>query len=217
MTAHRFYGESGGQVGDTGSLESDDAVLTVTNTTKNHAKNFLHHVTVEAGEIRVGETVKATVDADRRAAITRNHTSAHLLQAALRKVLGTHVEQAGQLVNEKRVRFDFTHFAALTPEELRKVEETVNSVILSALPVESREMPIEEAKKLGAMALFGEKYGKIVRVVSVGDFSKEFCGGTHVSNTAKIGLFKIVSESSVASGVRRIEAVTGANVLDTAR
>ncbi len=208
-----FYGESGGQVGDTGSLESEDAVLTVTNTTKNHAKNFLHRVTVEAGEIRVGETVKAAVDAERRAAIARNHTSAHLLQAALRRVLGTHVEQAGQLVNEKRVRFDFTHFAALTPEELKKVEGTVNRVILSAVPVESREMPIGEAKKLGAMALFGEKYGKVVRVVSAGDFSKEFCGGTHVSNTAKIGLFKIVSESSVASGVRRIEAVTGANVL----
>jgi alanyl-tRNA synthetase len=208
-----FYGESGGQVGDTGSVESDDAVLAVTDTTKNHAKNYLHHVTVKAGEIRVGEAVKAAVDADRRAAITRNHTSAHLLQAALRQVLGTHVEQAGQLVSEKRVRFDFTHFKALTKDELRKVEETVNRVILSAVPVESREMPIEDARKLGAMALFGEKYGKVVRVVSAGDFSKEFCGGTHVSNTAQIGLFKIVSESSVASGVRRIEAVTGANLL----
>ena len=208
-----FYGESGGQVGDTGSIESDDAVLDVTDTTKNHAKNFLHHVTVKAGEIRVGDTVKASVDADRRAAVRRNHTSAHLLQAALRRVLGTHVEQAGQLVNEKRVRFDFTHFSALTKDELKQVENLVNSEIMSAVPVDSREMPIEEAKKLGAMALFGEKYGKVVRVVSVGNFSKEFCGGTHVTNTAQIGLFKIVSESSAAAGVRRIEAVTGTNVL----
>ena len=208
-----FYGEGGGQVGDTGTLESGDAVLAVTGTTKNHSKNFLHHVAVSAGELRVGDTVHAAVDKDRRAAVMRNHTAAHLLQAALRQTLGTHVEQAGQLVDEKRVRFDFTHFAALTPEELKKAEDTVNRVILSALPVESREMPISEAKKLGAMALFGEKYGEVVRVVSVGDFSKEFCGGTHVSNTARIGLFKIVSESSVASGVRRVEAVTGANVL----
>ena len=208
-----FYGESGGQIGDTGSVESDDAVLEVTDTTKNHAKNFLHRVTVQAGEIRVGDTVKAAVNADRRAAIMRNHTSAHLLQAALRRVLGTHVEQAGQLVNEKRVRFDFTHFSALTKDELKKVEELVNREILSAVPVESREMPIEEARKLGAMALFGEKYGKVVRVVSAGDFSKEFCGGTHVTNTAQIGLFRIVSDSSVAAGVRRIEAVTGTNVL----
>lgn len=208
-----FYGESGGQVGDIGSIESDDAVLTVTNTTKNHAKNYLHHVSVTAGAIHIGETVKVSVNEERRRAIMRNHTSAHLLQAALRKVLGTHVEQAGQLVNEKHVRFDFTHFAAMTKEELQKVEAIVNEVILSAAPVESREMPIEEAKKLGAMALFGEKYGKVVRVVSVGDFSKEFCGGTHIGNTAQIGLFKIVSESSVAAGVRRIEAVTGTNVL----
>lgn len=208
-----FYGEGGGQVGDTGSLESDDAVLKVTGTTKNHAKNYLHRASVRAGTIRTGETVRAAVDEERRRAVMRNHTAAHLLQAALRKVLGTHVEQAGQLVDEKRVRFDFTHFAAMTGEELRNVERTVNRVVLSAVPVKSREMPIEEAKKLGAMALFGEKYGKVVRVVSAGDFSKEFCGGTHVGNTAQIGLFKIVSESSAAAGVRRIEAVTGTNVL----
>lgn len=208
-----FYGESGGQVGDTGSIESDGAVLRVTDTTRNHAKNFLHHVAVTAGEIRVGETVKASVDADRRAAITRNHTSAHLLQAALRQVLGTHVEQAGQLVSEARVRFDFTHFSALSKEELQRVETIVNRVVLNAIPVVTREMPIEDARKLGAMALFGEKYGKVVRVVTAGDFSKEFCGGTHVANTAQIGLFKIVSESSVAAGVRRIEAATGTNVL----
>ena len=208
-----FYAESGGQVGDTGTLESDGAVVKVTNTTKNHAKNILHHVTVSAGTVRAGDTVKASVDADRRHAIMRNHTSAHLLQAALRKVLGTHVEQAGQLVNEQRVRFDFTHFAAMTEEELAKVEHIVNEVILSGIPVTCTEMPIEEAKKLGAMALFGEKYGKVVRVVTAGDFSKEFCGGTHVDNTSKIGLFKIVSESSVAAGVRRIEAATGENVI----
>ncbi|WP_411678453.1 alanine--tRNA ligase [Caproicibacter sp.] len=208
-----FYAESGGQVGDTGVMESDGAVLAVTGTTKNHAKNYLHHAAVKAGELRAGDTVKAEVDAPRRLAIMRNHTSAHLLQAALRRVLGTHVEQAGQLVDEHRVRFDFTHFSALTGEELKNVENLVNAEILSGLSVECREMPIEEAKKLGAMALFGEKYGSVVRVVTAGDFSSEFCGGTHMDNTAKIGLFKIVSESSVAAGVRRIEAVTGNNVI----
>ena len=209
-----FYAESGGQVGDTGSIESADAMIEVKNTTKNHAKNYLHHAVVTAGQISVNEEVKASVDQERRLAVMRNHTSAHLLQAALRKVLGDHVEQAGQLVNEKHVRFDFTHFSALTKEELQKVEQMVNHVILSGTDVESREMPIEEAKKLGAMALFGEKYGSIVRVVTVDDFSREFCGGTHIDNTAKIGLFKIVSESSVAAGVRRIEGVTGTGVLD---
>ncbi|MCI1964609.1 MAG: alanine--tRNA ligase [Oscillospiraceae bacterium] len=208
-----FYAESGGQVGDTGVLESDGAVVTVTATTKNHAKNFLHRAQVKAGELRVGDTVKASVNTQRRLAIMRNHTSAHLLQAALRSVLGTHVEQAGQLVDEHRVRFDFTHFSALTEEELHQVETLVNQKILSGLPVNCREMPIAEAKKLGAMALFGEKYGSVVRVVSAGDFSREFCGGTHMDNTAKIGLLKIISESSVAAGVRRIEAVTGENVL----
>ena len=209
-----FYAESGGQVGDTGSIESADAMIEVKNTTKNHAKNYLHHAVVTAGQISVNEEVKASVDQERRLAVMRNHTSAQLLQVQLRKVLGDHVEQAGQLVNEKHVRFDFTHFSALTKEELQKVEQMVNHVILSGTDVESREMPIEEAKKLGAMALFGEKYGSIVRVVTVDDFSREFCGGTHIDNTAKIGLFKIVSESSVAAGVRRIEGVTGTGVLD---
>ena len=208
-----FYAESGGQVGDIGSVESNDAILDVKDTTKNHAKNFLHHAVVTAGMINVGEEVKASVNKENRLSVMRNHTSAHLLQASLRKVLGNHVEQAGQLVNAQHVRFDFTHFSALTKEELNKVESLVNEVILKGIDVDSREMPIEEAKKLGAMALFGEKYGKIVRVVTVGDFSKEFCGGTHIDNTAKIGLFKIVSESSVAAGVRRIEGVTGAGVL----
>ncbi len=208
-----FYAESGGQVGDIGTIESKDAMIAVKDTTKTHAGIYLHHAVVNAGQITVGEDVQAQVDVQRRRAIMRNHTSAHLLQAALRKTLGSHVEQAGQLVNESHVRFDFTHFSALTAEELSKVEALVNEVILSANPVESREMPIEEAKKLGAMALFGEKYGKVVRVVTVDDFSKEFCGGTHIDNTAKIGLFKIVSESSVAAGVRRIEGVTGTGVL----
>ena len=208
-----FYAESGGQVGDVGPISSADALSAFDNTTKNHAKNFIHHGVINAGTISVGDRVQTEGDPENHRAIMRNHTAAHLLQAALRTVLGDHVEQAGQLVDEKYVRFDFTHFAALTPEEIHRVETIVNGVILSGTPVECREMPIEEAKKLGAMALFGEKYGSIVRVVSVGDFSKEFCGGTHVDNTGKIGLFKILSESSVAAGVRRIEAVTGLNAL----
>ena len=208
-----FYAESGGQVGDVGPISSADALIAIDNTTKNHAKNFIHHGVINAGTISVGDRVQTEGDPENHRAIMRNHTAAHLLQAALRTVLGDHVEQAGQLVDEKYVRFDFTHFAALTPEELHRVETIVNGVILSGTPVECREMPIEGAKKLGAMALFGEKYGSIVRVVSVGDFSKEFCGGTHVDNTGKIGLFKILSESSVAAGVRRIEAVTGLNAL----
>ena len=208
-----FYAESGGQVGDVGPISSADALIAIDNTTKNHAKNFIHHGIINAGTISVGDRVQTEGDPENHRAIMRNHTAAHLLQAALRTVLGDHVEQAGQLVDEKYVRFDFTHFAALTQEELHRVETIVNGVILSGTPVECREMPIEEAKKLGAMALFGEKYGSTVRVVSVGDFSKEFCGGTHVDNTGKIGLFKILSESSVAAGVRRIEAVTGLNAL----
>ncbi|MGW8114634.1 alanine--tRNA ligase [Caproicibacterium sp. NSD3] len=209
-----FYAESGGQVGDTGFITSADAIVKIEDTTKNHAKTFLHFGHIDAGSLQVGDTVATERDQKRHQAIMRNHTAAHLLQAALRKVLGDHVEQAGQLVNEERVRFDFTHFSALTAEELSKVESLVNTVILNAIPVTCKEMPIEEAKKLGAMALFGEKYGKIVRVVSVEGFSKEFCGGTHVDNTAKLGLFKIVSESSAAAGVRRIEAVTGYGVYE---
>ena len=209
-----FYAESGGQVGDTGSMETDDAIVEVQDTTKNHANIYLHRAIISAGSLSVGETVQASVNEERRLSIMRNHTAAHLLQAALRQVLGTHVEQAGQLVNEKHVRFDFTHFSALTPEELSQVEKIVNEVILRGIDVDVREMPIEEAKKLGAMALFGEKYGDIVRVVSVGDFSREFCGGTHIENTSKLGLFKILSETSVAAGVRRIEGVTGIGVLE---
>ncbi len=207
-----FYGEGGGQVGDTGVISSATCTLKVTGTTK-ASDVFTHMVEVESGAVSVGDTVEAAIDTSRRNAIRRNHTAAHLLQAALRAVLGTHVEQAGQLVNEAVVRFDFTHFAALTAEEIAKVEALVNEKILDGITVKNEEMPIEEAKKLGAMALFGEKYGDRVRVVAADDFSIEFCGGTHVDNSAKIGLFKIVSESSVAAGVRRIEAVTGANVL----
>ncbi len=209
-----FYAESGGQVGDVGVIGSADTAVDVLNTTKNHNGIFLHQAKVKAGMISCGEHVSIQVDSVRRRSIMRNHTAAHLLQAALRSVLGTHVEQAGQLVNGAHVRFDFTHFSALTPEEITKVENLVNQKILFSLPVVTREMPIEEAKKLGAMALFGEKYGDVVRVVSVGDFSIEFCGGTHVDNTAKLGLFKIISESSVASGVRRIEAVTGIGMIN---
>ncbi|MDD5953298.1 MAG: alanine--tRNA ligase [Oscillospiraceae bacterium] len=209
-----FYGEGGGQVGDVGKMTSETCVAEIEDTVKNNAKTFIHHAEIKEGVLAVGDTVKATVNKRLRMATMRNHTGAHLLQAALREVLGEHVEQAGQLVSPTSIRFDFTHFSAMTPEEIKLVEKRVNEVIFDALPVISQEMPIEEAKKIGAMALFGEKYGNIVRVVTAGEFSKEFCGGTHVDNTAKLGLFKIVTESSVAAGVRRIEAVTGQGVLN---
>ena len=206
-----FYAESGGQTGDTGRIFTENCEIAV-NDTKKSEGHFIHISEVRSGTISVGDKVGAKVDDDRRNAIKRNHTSAHLLQYALREVLGEHVHQAGQLVNEKACRFDFNHFSALTGEEISKVENLVNSLIMKAVTVTTDEMPIDEARKLGAMALFGEKYGDTVRVVTAGN-SVEFCGGTHVSNTSEIGLFKIVSESSVASGVRRIEAVTGLNVL----
>ncbi len=207
------YAESGGQVGDTGVISADTFEFIVIDTKKTVDGIFTHSGKLTKGTLSVGDAVNVAIDDDRRNAIRRNHTAAHLLQAALRNVLGTHVEQAGQLVNEKTVRFDFTHFSALTAEELEKVEDFVNEVILSGICVDNKEMPIAEAKKLGAMALFGEKYGEVVRVVAAGDKSIELCGGTHVNNAAKIGLFHILSESSVAAGVRRIEAVTGANVM----
>ncbi len=209
-----FYAESGGQVGDRGKIKTETGVLKVENTTKNHEGVYLHTGKVIEGELALNQAADLQVCQKCRAATARNHTSAHLLQAALRQVLGTHVQQAGQLVDRDRMRFDFTHFSALTPEELQTVENTVNGFILSALPVDVREMPIDEAKTLGAMALFGEKYGDVVRVVRCGDVSIEFCGGTHVANTSHIGLFHIVSESSVAAGVRRIEAVTGEKVME---
>ncbi len=209
-----FYGESGGQAGDTGVIKTDNATLEVTATGKTPDGVVLHIARFISGDsIALGDKVHAQIDVERREATRRNHTAAHLLQAALRKHLGSHVEQAGQLVNSEEMRFDFTHFSALSGDELKAIEREVNEVILKGIPVETREMPIEEAKKLGAMALFGEKYGDVVRVVSAGDFSVELCGGTHADNTAKLGLFKIVSESSVAAGIRRITAVTGFGVL----
>lgn len=209
-----FYGESGGQAGDTGVIKTDNATLEVTATGKTPDGVVLHIARFISGDsIALGDKVHAQTDVEKREATRRNHTAAHLLQAALRKHLGSHVEQAGQLVNSEEMRFDFTHFSALSGDELKAIEREVNEVILKGIPVETREMPIEEAKKLGAMALFGEKYGDVVRVVSAGDFSVELCGGTHADNTAKLGLFKIVSESSVAAGIRRITAVTGFGVL----
>lgn len=209
-----FYAESGGQVGDSGVVKNGDGnVFLVADTSKNADGIYLHSGNVSKGVISVGDSVNASLNEFRRASIMKNHTAAHLLQAALRQVLGTHVEQAGQLVNEKEVRFDFTHFNPMTADELVKVEMLVNQFIMQAQPVVMQEMPIEEAKKMGAMMLFGEKYGDIVRVVKAGDFSTEFCGGTHVANSGELGLFKIVSESSVAAGVRRITALTGMNLL----
>ncbi|MDE7138303.1 MAG: alanine--tRNA ligase, partial [Ruminococcus sp.] len=202
-----FYAESGGQVGDTGIISTDADVVTVLDTVKSEG-HFMHIAEVTSGSISKGYKVKAQIDVNRRRAIMRNHTSAHLLQYALRQVLGDHVHQAGQLVNDKACRFDFNHFSGLTEDEITQVENYVNNEIMKAVSVTMEEMPIEEAKKLGAMALFGEKYGDTVRVVTAGD-SIEFCGGTHIGNTSEIGLFRIVSESSVAAGVRRIEAVTG--------
>ena len=210
-----FYAESGGQVGDTGYIYGDGFTFEVENTTKTNDGVILHYGRIIDGDnAKTGDSVKTAIDSQRRDAIARNHTAAHLLQAALRKTLGSHVEQAGQLVNENTVRFDFSHFSAMTSNELKAVENEVNNIILSAESVTMTEMPIEEAKKTGAMALFGEKYGDVVRVVKAGDFSTELCGGTHVSNTGKLGLFKIITETSVAAGVRRIEAVTGTGVLN---
>lgn len=212
-----FYAESGGQVGDVGTIQTASGKCRVTDTQKVISGKFAHKAIVTEGAISVGQEATFCVDKDIRIATMRNHTCAHLLQAALREVLGEHVHQAGQLVNSSRLRFDFSHFAAVTNEELNKIEEIVNNRIMDAMNVQMTEMPIDEAKKLGAMALFGEKYGSVVRVVSIDDFSVEFCGGTHIDNTSKIGLFKIISEYSVSAGVRRIEAVTGTGVLNLIR
>ena len=209
-----FYAESGGQVADKGTISTDSASGQVLDVQKTGTGLFMHVVQVEDGTFHLGDTVEQKVYKLVRHPIMRNHTAAHLLQAALRQVLGDHVHQAGQLVTAPSLRFDFSHFEALTQDQIHQVEGLVNQKIFEAIPVTVEEMPIEEARQTGAMALFGEKYGDTVRVVSVGDFSKEFCGGTHVSNTAHIGLFKIVSEGSVAAGVRRIEAVTGNYILD---
>jgi len=208
-----FYAESGGQVGDTGVIEADGFSAAVTDTYK-VGKVFVHKCVISSGEVSVGDSVTACVDVQRRHSIARNHTATHLLQKALRMVLGDHVEQSGSLVTEEALRFDFTHFEAISAEDLATVEDIVNSEILKFTPVETQVMPIEEAKKLGAMALFGEKYGAEVRVVNVPGFSLEFCGGTHVANIGQIGSLHITSESGVAAGVRRIEAVTGLAVKD---
>ena len=208
-----FYGEGGGQVGDTGAITNGENELAVIDTKKSEGV-YIHMCSVANGEFKVGDCVKCSVDVARREAIKRNHSAVHMLQAALRSVLGTHVEQAGSYVDEKIGRFDFTHFAALTSEEISKVEAIVNSAILAGTPVDTIETDIETARKNGAMALFGEKYGAVVRMVKMGDFSCELCGGTHLDNTAKAGLFKIITEIGVAAGTRRIEVVTGLGVLD---
>ncbi len=205
-----FYGESGGQIGDTGVIFADGMEFEVNDTIKLNGK-FVHKGVVKKGSVKAGDSISCKVDADRRKAIARNHSATHLLQAALRQVLGKHVEQSGSYVTDKSLRFDFSHFAAMTTEELKEVERIVNTKILENIPVVTTCMPIAEAKKLGAMALFGEKYGDIVRVVKAGDFSTELCGGTHVTATGNIGLFRIMSEGGVAAGVRRIEAITGMN------
>ena len=207
-----FYGEGGGQIGDTGTIYSDGFMAKVYDTKKTDGV-YIHVCTVANGEVKVGDTVCADIEDARRDAICRNHSAAHLLQAALRTVLGSHVEQAGSFVSEDICRFDFTHFAALTNDEITKVEALVNANILVANEIITKETDVETARAEGATALFGEKYGSVVRMVKMGNFSTELCGGTHCNNTGRIGLFKIVSESSVAAGVRRIEAVTGFGVL----
>ena len=207
-----MYAEMGGQVADHGAISADGTAFAVKNVQKNKGGKFLHEGVLEEGMLKVGDTVMVSIDADRRNAIARAHSATHLLQSALREVLGDHVHQSGSLVEPDRLRFDFTHFESVTDRELHKIEEWVNEDILHGFAVVTREMPIDEAKKLGATALFGEKYGETVRVVSMGEdgcVSMEFCGGTHLDNTAKAGSFRILSEGSVASGVRRIEAVVG--------
>ena len=208
-----FYAEMGGQVADHGVITGDGMEFVVSDVQKNKGGKFMHYGKLLSGSVAVGDSVTASIDTDRRAAIRRAHSATHLLDAALVKVLGDHVHQAGSLVEPDRLRFDFTHFEGITPQQLDEVEDLVNDAILSGLPVITEELPIAEAKARGAVATFGEKYGQTVRVVTMGDFSMELCGGTHLDNTAKVGLFRIKSEGSVASGVRRIEAITGKQTL----
>lgn len=212
-----FYAEMGGQVGDHGVITKGESVFAVTDTKKTNAGKYLHYGVVTKGSFEMDDTVTASVDTARRSAIGRAHSATHLMQKALQDVLGNHVHQSGSLVEPDYLRFDFTHFAAITPEELAKIEEQVNEAVLNGMPIETREMPIAEAKEMGAMALFSEKYGDVVRVVNMSGYSVEFCGGTHLDNTAKVGSFHIISEGSVASGVRRIEAVTGKKVNEMLR
>lgn len=204
-----FYAEMGGQSPDEGTITMEHNVFTVTNVQKDKAGKYLHYGVMDHGTLEVEQKVSCIVDRERRDAISRAHSATHLLQAALQTVLGDHVHQAGSLNTPDHLRFDFTHFSAITEEEIKAITEYVNDAILEGLPITTKVMGIDEAKKEGAMALFGEKYGDTVRVVSMGDISKELCGGTHLTNTAKIGSFTIVSEGSVASGVRRIEAMVG--------
>ena len=208
-----FYAESGGQIGDSGVIFNDNFSMRVTDTKKIGNGVFLHYGIVEKGTAEAGDAVTAQVDEVKRMNIARNHSSTHLLQKALKMVLGDHVAQSGSHVSDKRLRFDFTHFEALTKEEIAKVEQLVNDAILKGMDIIAEEMDFEEAKSKGAEALFDEKYEDVVRVVSMGDFSMELCGGTHLDNTAKAGLFKIISENGVSTGIRRIEAVTGSGVL----
>ena len=212
-----FYAEMGGQVADHGVLTAEGVVFTVSDVQKNKGGKFMHYGKLAEGSLSVGDTVTAAIDTERRAAIRRAHSATHLLDAALTKVLGDHVHQAGSLVEPDRLRFDFTHFEAITPDELNRVEDMVNDAILNGMTITTEELPIAEAKARGAVATFGEKYGQTVRVVTMGDFSMELCGGTHLDNTAKAGPFRIKSESSVASGVRRIEATTGKATLEEMR
>ena len=212
-----FYAEMGGQVADHGTITADGVVFTVADVQKNKGGKFMHYGRLAQGVLHVGDTVHAAIDMERRKAIQRAHSTTHLLDAALKKVLGDHVHQAGSLVEPDRLRFDFTHFEGITPKQLDEVEDMVNDAILSGLLITTEELPIAEAKARGAVATFGEKYGQTVRVVTMGDFSMELCGGTHLDNTAKAGPFRIKSESSVASGVRRIEATTGKVTMEDMR
>ena len=209
-----FYAEMGGQTADHGNIGTEPH-FEVTDVQKNKGGKYLHYGRLLDGSMKVGDTVSASIYTDRRQAIRRAHSATHLLDAALKKVLGDHVHQAGSLVEPDRIRFDFTHFESITPEQLSEIDRLVNDAILEGYPVITEVLPIEEAKKKGAVAMFGEKYGDVVRVVEMGDFSMEFCGGTHLDNTAKAGSFRIKSEGSVASGVRRIEATVGRLTLET--
>ncbi len=222
-----FYAEMGGQIADHGRITDSDSIenpdencallFHVNNVQKNKGGKFMHYGKLLKGSLKVGDTVAASIDTVRRAAIRRAHSATHLLDAALVKVLGDHVHQAGSLVEPDRLRFDFTHFEGITPQQLNEVEDLVNDAILDGLTITTEELPLDEAKARGAVATFGEKYGQTVRVVTMGDFSMELCGGTHLDNTAKVGMFRIKSESSVASGVRRIEATTGRVSIDETR
>ena len=210
-----MYAEMGGQVADHGEIACGGSVFQVRDVQKNKGGKFLHTGMLASGELQVGDAVTVAIDGERRKAIRRAHSATHLLDAALKKVLGDHVHQAGSLVEPDRIRFDFTHFESITPEQLSEIDRLVNDAILEGYPVVTEVLPIEEAKRKGAVAMFGEKYGDVVRVVEMGDFSMEFCGGTHLDNTAKAGSFRIKSEGSVASGVRRIEATVGKLTLET--